>query len=223
MKTRKFFTFRRMFITVLVTCTIGLLLVYACNKYIDHAVKGRIYEDAARMPFNHTGLLLGTSKYLRDGSTINPYYRYRIEAAAELFRQGKISYLVISGDNSRKNYNEPEDMRQSLIAIGIDSNKIFLDYAGFRTFDSVIRLREIFSQTKVTIISQAFHNERAVYIARREGIDAIAYNARDVSKSFGFKVMMREKLARVKVFVDYLTFQKPTFLGPKVAIPAVAL
>jgi SanA protein len=82
-----------------------------------------------------------------------------------------------------------------------------------------VRLREVFGQTKVTIVSQRFHNERALYIAGREGITAIAYNARDVNASDGFKTMVRERLARVKVFVDYLTGQQPTYLGPKVDIP----
>jgi SanA protein len=220
MKLRRFFTFKKIILTGLIMIAIVVGIVYFCNWYIGHTVGGKIYVDADQVPSNHVGLLLGTSKYLRDGTTINLYYAYRIDAAEELLKKGKIDYLVISGDNSRKAYNEPEDMRQSLIARGVDSNRIFLDYAGFRTFDSVVRLREIFSQLKVTIISQAFHNERAVYIARREGIEAIGFNAKDVGKAFGFKVMLREKLARVKVFVDYFTFQKPKFLGPKVQIPS---
>jgi SanA protein len=210
---------------ILILCFVAVVLsvfsLWFCNWYINRQVRDRIFSDATGIPANHVGLLLGTSKYLRDGHTLNPYYIYRIEAAEALLKTHKINYLVISGDNSRKSYNEPEDMRQSLIALGIDSNRIFLDYAGFRTFDSVVRLREIFGQYQVTIISQAFHNERAVYIARREGIDAIGYNARDVGKRFGMMVMLREKFARVKVFVDYLTFKQPKFLGPKVRIPAV--
>jgi SanA protein len=220
MKFISLFTWKKLFITAVITGVLVVVSVYGCNWYINYSVKGRIYSTLDGLPHNHVGLLLGTSKFLNDGSTLNPYYIYRIKAAEELLKQGKITYLVISGDNSRREYNEPEDMRQSLIAAGIDSSRIFLDYAGFRTFDSVVRLREIFDQSKVTIISQAFHNERAVYIAGREGIDAIGFNARDVSKSFGFKVMLREKLARVKVFVDYMTFKSPKFLGPKVPIPS---
>jgi SanA protein len=219
MNLKRFLKFKTILKVGIAFAAVSIICLYSANRYIDSKVRGRIYNSLDEVPYNHAGLLLGTSKYLRDGTTLNPYYQYRIEAAGELMKAGKLSYLVISGDNSRKDYNEPEDMRQSLIAMGIDSNRIFLDYAGFRTFDSVIRLREIFSQTKVTIISQPFHNERAVYIAGREDVDAIGYNARDVGKSFGFKVMLREKFARVKVFVDYLTFKKPKFLGPKVNIP----
>lgn len=110
-------------------------------------------------------------------------------------------------------------MRNDLIAAGIDSTIIFRDYAGFRTFDSMIRAREIFGQTSLTIISQPFHNQRAIYIASRESINAIGFNAKDVGGSNGIKVQTREKLARVKVFVDYIFGVKPKFLGPKVEIP----
>ncbi len=178
-----------------------------------------MYTDSGAIPYNKVGLLLGTSKFLSSGYR-NLYYTYRIDAAARLLKEGKIKYLVISGDNSRKEYSEPEDMRADLIAAGIDSSVIFLDYAGFSTFDSVVRLKEIFSQDSVTIISQQFHNERALYMARREGITAVAFNATDVSAKYGFRVQMREKLARVKVFVDYWFGKKPKFLGNKVIIPA---
>jgi SanA protein len=220
MHIKRYFTVRKILLATIIIVAFAAATIFGCNWYIDHSAKGKVYTESALLPHNHVGLLLGTAKFLGDGQTINPYYQYRIEAAEELLKQNKISYLVISGDNSRKDYNEPEDMRQSLIAMGVDSNRIFLDYAGFRTFDSVVRLREIFGQSKVTIISQAFHNERALFIADMEGIEAVAYNAHDVGKVFGFTVMLREKLARVKVFVDYMTFKQPKFLGPRVQIPA---
>jgi SanA protein len=151
---------------------------------------------------------------------MNPYYANRINAAAILMKAGKIRYLIISGDNSRKEYNEPEEMRKDLMRSGIDSSFIFLDYAGFRTFDSMIRLKEIFSQTSVTVISQSFHNQRAIYIASKEGINAIGFNAKDLSKSLGFKVQLREKFARVKMFLDFWTGKQPIYLGKKITIPA---
>jgi SanA protein len=109
-------------------------------------------------------------------------------------------------------------MREDLIAAGVDSTHIYRDYAGFRTFDSMVRAREIFGQDSVTVISQPFHNERALYIAQREGISAISFNARDVGKRFGFKTQLRERFARVKVFVDYAFGKKPRFLGEKVPV-----
>jgi SanA protein len=203
---------------ILLLSVVAFLSIYVCNKIVGQAAKGKLYSNAGTIPYNKVGLLLGTSKYMDDGN-INPYYAYRIEAAVNLINAGKIKYIIVSGDNSRNEYNEPELMKADLIAAGIDSSVIFPDYAGFRTFDSMIRLKAIFSQDAVTVISQPFHNERALYIASKEGIEAIGFNAKDVSASIGFWVQMREKLARVKVFVDYLTGVKPKFLGEKIHIP----
>jgi SanA protein len=194
-------------------------VVYLCNRSVEKASRGKLYSDTQTIPFNRVGLLLGTSKYLSKGR-INPYYRFRINAAAELIASGKIKYLIISGDNSRADYNEPDQMRDDLMAAGIDSSIIYLDYAGFRTFDSMIRLKEIFSQTSVTIISQPFHNQRAIYIASREGINAIGFNAKDLGGNLGFKVQAREKLARVKMFLDFWLGNQPKYLGKKITLPS---
>ena len=169
------------------------------------------------MPYRKVGLVLGTAKYLQ-GGLVNPYYRYRIDAAIQLDRQGRVKYLIVSGDNSRQDYNEPGQMRLDLMAAGVDSSRIYLDYAGFRTFDSMVRLKEVFSQESVTVISQRFHNERALFIASREGIDAIGFNAEDVSSDISYKVQIREKLARIKLFLDYAFGKQPKFLGPQVQI-----
>ena len=209
---------KKLFISITLLFALFLLLIFYCDKQVDAAAKGKTFSDIHKVPHHHVGLLLGTGKYLGDNK-VNPYYRYRIEAATKLLRAGKIDYLVISGDNSRKEYNEPEMMRADLIATGIDSSHIYLDYAGFRTFDSIIRLREIFSQDSVTLISQQFHNERALFIAQREGMTAVGFNAQDVTASAGFRTQLREKLARVKVFADYWFDTQPKFLGPKVSIP----
>jgi SanA protein len=209
---------RKILVFLVVVLLVLAGTIYFCNKKVGDAAAGRVYTDVNTIPFNKAGLLLGTGKYLSD-KTPNPYYTYRIEAATSLIKAGKIKYLIISGDNSRANYDEPTDMRADLIRAGIDSNIIYLDYAGFRTFDSIVRAREIFGQDSITIISQLFHNERAIFIASKEKISAIGFNARDVGKAKGLKVQAREKLARVKVFMDYLFGKKPKFLGPRVKIP----
>jgi SanA protein len=163
------------------------------------------------------GLLLGTSKNLKNGAR-NDFFFNRINATVELFKRGKIQYIIISGDNSRDNYNEPFDMELELIKRGISIDKIFLDYAGFRTFDSVIRAKEIFGQTSYLIISQKFHNERAVYIARRNGINAFGYNANDVLAFKGFKTKLRELFARDKMFLDLLLHVRPKYLGDQISV-----
>jgi SanA protein len=210
---------QRVFLYIILLAIISIVTtIYICNKIIINASKDKLYSDLNKIPFNKVGLLLGTSKYGQNGGH-NPYYDYRIEAAINLLQNGKIKYIIISGDNSRKDYNEPEFMRADLIKGGTDSTKIYLDYAGFRTYDSIIRLKKIFDQDSVTIISQQFHNERAIYIASREEINAIGFNAKEAGNKLGLETPLREKLARVKTFLDFWLNKKPKFLGNKISIP----
>lgn len=175
------------------------------NFYFSKSLKGKDYT---------TALLLGCGKRGRVG--INPYYKYRIDATVELYKKGHIKQILISGDNGRKEYSEPEDMRDDLIARGIPACAITLDYAGFRTFDSMYRAKEVFKQDKFIIISQNFHNERALFLAHALDIDAIAYNCKDLKANqskFSF-INLREYLARTNAFIDcYLIFKRPKFLG----------
>ena len=149
----------------------------------------------------------------------NLYFDYRIKAATELYNAGKIKYILVSGDNRRNDYNEPEEMKQALIATGIPEQQIILDYAGLRTLDSVIRAHLIFGLERFTLISQEFHNERAIFLAQQNHLQVIGYNAQDVSAYAGFKTNLRELLARVKVFIDIITDKAPKHLGEKVEIP----
>ena len=188
------------------------------NHTIEYATDDYVTSSINKLPKEKVGLVLGTSKSLKNGNK-NPYFFYRIEAAEELFKSGKIDYIIVSGDNSSQYYNEPEDMQNELVARGIPKTKIFLDFAGLRTLDSVVRAKEIFGQTSYLIISQRFHNERAVFLAQKKGIEAYGYNAKDVNKKAGFKTNLREYFARVKVFWDLFFGVEPKFSGSKVVIP----
>lgn len=141
-----------------------VVLIFLANWRVDRKTDDLVYTDVQKIPHRKVGLLLGTSKLLVNG-WVNLYFKYRIDAATALFKAGKIDYILISGDNGTKEYNEPEDMRQALIENGIPPDRIFLDYAGFRTFDSVFRADKIFGQKKFTIISQDFHTRRAPFIS----------------------------------------------------------
>ncbi|MCD8043802.1 MAG: YdcF family protein [Tannerellaceae bacterium] len=209
---------KRMISILLISLGIVILGVFVCNLLIIRYSKPRIYNDVTSIPYNKTGLLLGTSPTLRSGMG-NPYFQNRITAAVELYKAGKIKYILVSGDNHRVDYNEPEEMRKALINAGVPENVIYLDYAGFRTLDSIVRAKEIFGQESFTIISQKFHNERAVYIASWYGLDTVGYNAKDVSLSVGLKVQVRELFARVKVFIDFLFNKSPKFLGDPIELP----
>lgn len=207
---------------VLLACLILFLLtigsIFLADWTISSKSKPYIYENTDSIAGKEVVLVLGTSKYLGSGH-LNWYFVHRIDAAIGLYSSGVVSSFVLSGDNSRKDYNEPEDMRNMLIEKGnIPDSIINLDYAGFRTFDSVVRADKVFGQQKFIIVSQPFHVERAVYIARRMGLDAYGYNAQDVSHRYGFKTQVREKFARVKVFIDLLFNKQPKFLGDPIEI-----
>lgn len=204
----------RLFLLVILVAAVA---IWQANRLIESSTQNLVYNDLQKIPHHKVGLLLGTSKNLRSGSP-NLYFAYRIDAAVTLFKAGKIDVIVISGDNSRSNYNEPQDMKEELLKRGIPDNKIYLDYAGFRTYDSVLRLDKIFGQQQFTVISQDFHNRRALYIAEKLGLKAVGYNAKDVNQYYGFKTNLREKLARVKVFVDLWTGKDPKFLGEPIKI-----
>ena len=194
-----------------------LLLVLLLNYKVKHDVKESMYDNITETPSKKVGLLLGTAKYVK-GGWINLYYTHRITAAVELYKAGKIEYILISGDNGRESYDEPTLMKEDLMAAGIPESAIYLDYAGFRTLDSVVRCKRIFGELDILVISQQFHNERAVYIARAKGIQAVGYNAQDVNAKYGFKTRIREYLARTKMFLDLWFGKEPKFLGEEIQI-----
>ncbi|HXH03860.1 MAG TPA: ElyC/SanA/YdcF family protein [Candidatus Competibacteraceae bacterium] len=197
----------------------ALLLVLSCDAWIESACAGACYDDLEALPVRSVGLLLGTSKYLPGGRR-NLYYQYRIDAAERLYKAGKVQYLLVSGDNRHISYDEATTLRKDLIARGIPPERIYRDYAGFRTLDSVIRASEVFGQRDFIVISQRFHNARALYIAHRNGLDeVIAFDARDVDLYYGFKTRLRELLARVAAVLDVeLLGAAPKFLGPRIEI-----
>ncbi|RYE25732.1 MAG: vancomycin high temperature exclusion protein [Sphingobacteriales bacterium] len=202
---------------LIIFAIIAIAATFAVDKWVKNSVQDKLYSNTALIPHNKVGLLLGTSKTLSNGN-LNYYYQYRIEATVQLYKAGKIDYVLISGDNSTSDYNEPEEMRNDLMAAGIPIEKIFLDYAGFRTLDSIVRCAEVFGEHNITVISQQFHNERAVFIADRKEVHAIAFNAQDVNKYAGAKVLLREKFARVKMVLDLIFSKQPHFLGQKINI-----
>lgn len=199
------------------------LLIIALSTYfvpdvlIKVSTQKQLFNTINNIPSNKVGLLLGTSKYLKSGR-LNFYYKYRIDAAVELYKSGKIKFLLISGDNGQIEYNEPQTIKNDLIKRGIPSNIIYLDYAGFRTWDSIIRAKKVFGESKLTVISQKFHNERAIFIGKCNKMDVIGYNAKDLQGKNGLKTKVREKFARNKLFIDILVNKQPRYLGSTIEI-----
>lgn len=201
----------------LISSELIILLFVWANFRVLVVSHSYVSGNVSVLPKVKVGIVPGTIRYLASGKP-NLYFSYRIDAAVKLYQSGRISHLLISGDNGRRGYNEPLDMKNALMEQGIPESVITLDYAGFDTYDSMIRAREVFGQDQFIVISQEFQNERAIYIARRFGIQAYGYNARDVKRYGGFRTKVRETLARVKAFVEVQLGVKPTYLGDKVII-----
>lgn len=198
-----------LFIFIFIIIASNLVIVLVSNKYI--------YSDIHDLPAGKTAVVLGTSRYVKGGAP-NPWFHYRMSAAAELYHSGKVEYLILSGDNRSRYYNEPEQMRRELTKLDVPDTAIYLDYAGLRTLDSMIRSKEIFGQDSIIIVSQKFHNQRAVFLARLHGIHATAYNAKSPDARQGIRTNTREVFARVKVFLDIISGKQPRHLGEQVII-----
>ena len=194
------------------------LFVLWINLEVTRIGKQYSYDSVGAIPHNHCAVVLGTSKFLSAGK-VNLYYTYRIQAAVLLYKSKKIDYIIVSGDNKHRSYNEPVSMFNDLVEAGIPKEHIVLDYAGFRTLDSVVRCFNVFGQHRFTVISQPFHNHRAVYLGRKRGLEVIAFNAGDINGRPSIKVILREIGARVLLAYDLLTGTQPHFLGEQIKIP----
>ena len=197
-----------------------LLLVVAgvVNYIVNTSTDAQIYTDIKLIPKNKAGLLLGTAKYQdKARKMINPYYQNRIDAAVLLYMAGKIDYIIVSGDNSSEYYNEPALMKADLIARGVPAKRIYMDNAGFRTLDSILRCRDIFGQESITIISQEFHDRRALYIANHKRLKAVAFKAED-GDTF-WDAQFREKFARLRMVTDLIFNTQARYYGEQVVIP----
>lgn len=193
------------------------------DYWVVSSSSDKLFESTDDIPFNKVGLVLGTSKFVKteNGTYTNPYFQRRIEAAHELYKAGKVKYLLVSGDNRTHHYNEPIKMKEDLVKMGVPEEKIIADYAGRRTLDSIIRANKIFGLDACTIISQKFHCQRAVYLANQKEMNVVAYNAQPVNyhKTY-WRNRLRESLARVKAVLDITLGTKAQVMGRKETIPS---
>lgn len=213
---------RRWLKRIILTMGIAVLLAVAfvawANFAAVHASRGKLFDDVTKIPSSRVGLVFGTTDRFQDRE--NLYFRYRIDAAEKLWRAGKIQIILVSGDNREKYYNEPEKMKRALIDRGIPEDRIACDYAGLRTLDSVVRAKEVFGLSEAIFISQEFHNERAVYLAKANGMNVTGFNAQDVAARSGLKTKVREVGARVKMWLDVRVLDtRPKHLGEKESLP----
>ena len=193
---------------------ICIALMLICNQIVVNNAEGKVYYDIDRIKYNKVGLLLGTTPQARFDRITNYFFIYRIDAAEQLYKARKIDQILISGDeNSLDGVNETECMRDSLVARGIPTNAIILDGKGYRTICSVINANKVYGLKSFTIISQKFHNERAIYQAEHLGLNVEniqAYNAKDPKSRRAYLTTIREYFARVKMFMDLITYDDKT-------------
>ncbi|CAN5218677.1 hypothetical protein BH09BAC5_BH09BAC5_29830 [soil metagenome] len=187
--------------------------IFGSDFLIIHSAKGKLFDNLNDVPPRAVALVFGTSPYTKTGD--NLFYKYRMQAVADLWKSGKLKHIIVSGDNSTQYYDESTAMKKALIANGVPDSVITLDYAGFRTLDSVVRCKSVFGQTEIILVSQEFQNERGIFIAQHFGINAVGYNAKDVPHHYAMKTMIREYFARVKAVLDiYVLNTQPKFPGP---------
>lgn len=212
--------FNRIAKRLLIAGAFGVLLAAAMIFYaryaVEDAAEGRIAHETSEVDPAPVGLVLGTSPELLNGNA-NLYFEYRMDAAAELYRQGKVERLLVSGANPTHEYDESTAMKLALIQRGVPAEFISRDYAGFRTLDSIVRAKEVFGCKEVIIISQEFHVQRALYLAEQNDLEATGYAARDVNFTTGLKTQIREQLARVKAVLDCQVLgTEPKYLGREI-------
>ncbi len=197
-----------------------IIFIIGTNVWIIKSTESKIISASKLSGKKNIVLVLGTSNKLANGSP-NPFFENRIKTAAYLYDQGKVSHFILSGDNRSIYYNEPFEMRKALMKAGIPDSIITLDYAGLRTLDSIVRSKEIFSQNKITIITQPFHCYRALFISSYYEMDAVAIAAEEPSQEQALKVYVREYFARAKAVLDlYILKTTPHHMGNKQSISA---
>ncbi len=197
-------------ILFLISLTVPASILLA-DLWIQRDANQRTYQNIEDLPKRKVGLVLGCAQ--------NLYFHYRVDAAAALYNAGKIEFILVSGDNHTASYDEAGAMKTALIRQGIPAEHIYCDYAGFSTIDSLVRAHRVFGQTQITVISQQFHVQRALFIAKRRNLDAVGYCAKEVETSISSRTQLREALARVKTILDvYLLNRQPRFLGEPIQI-----
>jgi SanA protein len=201
---------RPLIATVVIVCATPLV----CDVVVGAAT--RVYTDPAAVPHHKVALVLGTSPTV--AGRANLFYTARLAAAAELYHAGAVDGLLVSGDNGSHDYDEPTAMREGLVALGVPAEHVTCDFAGFRTLDSVVRAKHVFGLDAFVVVSQPFHAERAVFLARAHGIDAVAFGAADPYLKAWVKARARETAARTLAVFDVLAGTRPKFLGEPVEV-----
>jgi len=195
----------------------AIAFVTLTNRSVIDSAQGRVFPNLDAVPPARVGLVLGTAPEYNGAK--NLFFEHRMDAAAALYKAGKVSKLLVSGDNHVATYDEPSAMRDALVARGVPASDIGLDYAGFRTLDSIVRAKKVFGVDRCVIVTDGFHLPRALYIASNEGVDAVGFPSVPVPARLSPWTYVREVGSRSLVWLDlHVWNRQPKFLGPRVAL-----
>jgi SanA protein len=194
---------------------LGLISIIAVNTYVKSSTKKHISYSLKRFPKNDVGIIFGAGI---NGNQPSKYLKDRLDAGILLYKAKRINKILLSGDNGREEYDELTVMKNYCLSHGVDTTKIFIDYAGFDTYSTMYRAKHIFKIKKATLISQEYHLNRAIYIGQKMGIKSVGYSA-NKREYLGYQyVCFREYLSRFKSFLDVLRNREPRFLGNPIDI-----
>ena len=194
-----------------------VLLAWIAERRMEEQANACLTSDPAQVPDTDVALVLGAAPIGPEGGS-NRYFEYRLDAAAALWKAGKVKFLLVSGDNRHPDYDEPSAMRAGLVQRGVPAEAIYRDFAGLRTWDSVVRAQLVFGQKRLVIVSQRFHLSRALFLARETGIDACGFEARDVVSPYSIFTTLRRYPSALWAYWDVWFDTPPRHGGPKIAI-----
>ncbi|WP_275289238.1 SanA/YdcF family protein [Halomonas elongata] len=207
-------TFRILLMSLGGGTLLAILLFLAANLWMLTNTRSRIELEPSQCRSERVGIVFGTSHWTRSGAR-NPHFEGRMRAAASLVHDGRVAHLLLSGDNSTRYYNEPVTMWKDLRGRDIPDSAMTLDYAGFSTFDTLARARDVFAVNRALLVTQAWHLPRALFIADALGIEARGCAAPERPSDDTLRLRAREWIARVATLGDlYLWGREPHFLGP---------
>lgn len=201
---------------ILIVGGVVMIIFIAINFYIIKSTKAQIFSISGDVSEHQTALLLGARVY--DDGRLSHIMEDRALTVIELYQNGKVDKILISGDHGTSAYDEVNTIKDYLINKDISPKDIFTDHAGFDTYDSVYRARDIFRVESMIIVTQEFHLPRAVYIANSLGIKNIGVVADKRDYRDKERNRIRESIARVKAFLNVNLNAKPKFLGDKIPI-----
>jgi SanA protein len=200
-------------------CLIGLVTIISVNVYVKNSTKKIIHHSLKRFPKNDVGIIFGAGI---KGNQPSKYLKDRLDAGILLYKSKRINKILLSGDNGREEYDELTVMKNYCFNHGVDTTKIFIDYAGFDTYSTMYRAKHIFKIKKATLISQEYHLNRAIYIGQKLGVKSVGYSA-NKGEYRGYKyVCFREYGSIFKSFFDVLRNREPHFLGNPIDINGVS-